>query len=280
MSGKRLHTILITASPAEARAAQAAGVDLLFVDLETLGKADRQGHLDTWKSPHQPEDIGILRAAVPEARILVRLNPLYAGSPGEVDDALARGADALMLPMFRDADTVARYLDIVAGRAPLVPLVETAGALAAVPEIAARCHPDQLHIGLNDLALDLGYRFLFEPLAEGRLGDACAALSEAAIPFGIGGVARPGQGAVPAETILGEHARLGSSWVILSRAFRTGGVEGFDLGAELSRLREVYAMFCAQSEAELEANRHRFAGLVRAVVASLPTAPGRDTEGG
>ena len=37
--------------------------------------------------------------------------------------------------------------------------------------------------------------------------------------MGLGGGARPGSGTLPAEYIIGEHYRLGSQYVILSRSF-------------------------------------------------------------
>ena len=39
------------------------------------------------------------------------------------------------------------------------------------------------------------------------------------IPFGFGGIAKPGAGMLPAEYIIRDHHRVGSSFVILSRSF-------------------------------------------------------------
>ena len=39
------------------------------------------------------------------------------------------------------------------------------------------------------------------------------------IPYGFGGIAQLGQGTLPAENIIAEHYRLGSSMAILSRSF-------------------------------------------------------------
>ena len=44
--------------------------------------------------------------------------------------------------------------------------------------------------------------------------------------FGFGGIARIGEGDLPSDNILGEHVRLGSQSVILSRTFK--GVVGVD----------------------------------------------------
>ena len=42
-----LKLFYITKDPAVARIAQAAGVDRIFVDMEYIGKAQRQGGMDT-----------------------------------------------------------------------------------------------------------------------------------------------------------------------------------------------------------------------------------------
>ena len=60
---------------------------------------------------------------------------------------------------------------------------------------------------------------MFQLLADGTVDRLCAELREANIPYGFGGVGRPGSGTLPAEYIIGEHYRLGSQYVILSRSF-------------------------------------------------------------
>ena len=47
----------ITNDPAVAKIAADAGVDRIFIDMEVLGKAERQGGMDTVQSHHVPEDI-------------------------------------------------------------------------------------------------------------------------------------------------------------------------------------------------------------------------------
>lgn len=78
---------------------------------------------------------------------------------------------------------------------------------------------DQMHIGLNDLHLCYHQKFMFQLLADGTVDRLCTRLRDASIPYGFGGVGRPGSGTLPAEYIIGEHVRLGSQYVILSRSF-------------------------------------------------------------
>ena len=53
-----LKLMYITNDPAVALLAEAVGTDWIWVDLETLGKAERQGHMDSVKSHHTVDDIG------------------------------------------------------------------------------------------------------------------------------------------------------------------------------------------------------------------------------
>jgi hypothetical protein len=78
---------------------------------------------------------------------------------------------------------------------------------------------DYIHIGLNDLHLEMKKTFMFELLADGTVDSIVEKIKTSKIPYGFGGVARIGEGLLPAENILAEHYRLGSSMVILSRSF-------------------------------------------------------------
>ena len=234
-----------------------------FVDLEYIGKSDRQGHVDSWKSHHTRKDVTRVREAVENGRILVRINPLHDGSKQEIDDVIARGADAIMLPMFHDQDTLSRFHDLLLGRALSVPLFETVGAIQCLPDVLENQPVDAIHIGLNDLSLELGLTFMFECLSKGMLEDAAASLRASCTRFGIGGVARVGSNGLPAEYILGEHVRLGSSAAILSRSFHGAATTKDELIAnvnfvsEVAKLRDAYAKFKNGCASDLETNRKR-----------------------
>ena len=113
----------ITNDPAFARRCDALPGLRLFVDLERLGKAERQAGRNTFISAHQLDDVGRIKTQLKQARLMVRVNPLHEGSQAEVDAVLAQGltqgsgpdADLLMLPMFKSADDVQQFSRIVAG---------------------------------------------------------------------------------------------------------------------------------------------------------------------
>ncbi|MBY0408131.1 MAG: hypothetical protein K2Q01_10600, partial [Rickettsiales bacterium] len=64
-----------------------------------------------------------------------------------------------------------------------------------------------------------GLDFLFEPLGVGLLDWMANHIKAHGKPFGFGGIATMHSGELPAERILAEHVRLGSSCVILSSRF-------------------------------------------------------------
>lgn len=263
--------MLITSSPERAAEAERAGVDRLFVDLEILGKRERQAGHNTVISGHTLEDAARLRRVLRRAELLVRVNPLHEGSPGEIEGALNAGADLLMLPMFRSAAEVDTFCRRVAGRARTVALLETREAAEAIGEVTTVKGLSEIHIGLNDLSLSLGLGFLFEPLASGLLDNLAGACCRAGLPFGFGGIARLGQGLLPAEFVLAEHLRLGSSRVILSRAFHEG--EGVKLAEEVAKVREAEAALARRAPVDVERDRLRTRDLIDLIARERKLAP-------
>jgi len=195
----------------------------VFVDLERNGKAARQHGLDTFISTHSMDDVGRIKAVLKQSRLMVRVNPYQAHNPqacqAEVEAVLAQGADLIMLPMFTQAQELQAFAAIVAGRAPIVPLLETAGALDTLEAWLDTPGIDEVFVGLNDLHLSLGCRFMFEPLLMGHVDRVAAAAKGRGLRFGFGGIARMDEGMLPGHDVLAEHVRLGSRAVILSRTF-------------------------------------------------------------
>lgn len=220
-----LKLMYITNRPEIAQIAESAGVDRIFVDMEFIGKDARQKGLDTVKSHHTVSDVTAVKEAVDSAQVLVRVNPIhdalpdYFSSEDEINAVIEAGADIVMLPFFKTVDEVRTFLRLVNGRAKTMLLLETPEAVEHIDEILELPGIDEIHIGLNDLSIGYGRRFMFELLADGTVERLCFKLRKRGIPFGFGGIASIGKGMLPSEYIIKEHYRLGSSVVILSRSF-------------------------------------------------------------
>ena len=119
----------ITNDPDMARRCDALPGMRLFVDLEVHGTAARQAGRNTFISTHQPQDVGRVKAALRRSQLMVLVNPLHEGTAAELDTVLTQGADLVMLPMFQTPEELRAFSRLVAGLAPVVALLETAGAL-------------------------------------------------------------------------------------------------------------------------------------------------------
>jgi hypothetical protein len=177
-----------------------------------------------------------------------------------------------MLPMFATADTVSEFSRIVAGRAGIIPLVETAAAAADIDRVARVPGVHEVFIGLNDLHLSLKRRFMFELLADGTVEKLCKGVRGANVPYGFGGVARIGEGMLPAELILGEHVRLGSRSVILSRTFfqdASRTVHDQSFGEAIARLRAATAAMELRSAEQVEHDRQQLVAITESIAAKI-----------
>jgi hypothetical protein len=264
-----LDLLQITNDAAFARRCDALEGMRLFVDLERLGKAERQAGLNTFISQHAVPDVGRIRDAARRSRLMVRVNPLNPGSADEIDAVLSQGPDLLMLPMFSHASEVRDFSALVAGRVPFTTLLETAAALDSLDEWIATPGLEEVYVGLNDLHLSLGHRFMFEALAQGLLDDVARAVHGAKLRFGFGGIARLDEGLLPGRDVLAEHLRLGSRAVILSRTFHRGdGEAAFE--REVAGLREVEAQLVQRSPEQVEADRQRIAATIASISRGQP----------
>lgn len=214
-----LQLFYITNKPEIARIAEASGVDRIFVDLETIGKQARQGGMDTVQSHHTLDDVRVIKEKLTISELLVRSNPIHEGSAEEINTIVENGADYIMLPYFKTVNDVAKFIDLVGGRAKTIPLVETKEAVEHIDAILDLDGIDEIYIGLNDLHLSYGMKFMFQLLTDGTVEMLANKFKQKGLPFGFGGIARLDGGAVPGRSIIKEHYRLGSSMAILSRSF-------------------------------------------------------------
>lgn len=209
----------ITNNPDVALIAEKNGVERIWIDLETLGKEERQKGMNTVKSQHSVEDIRLIKPLLSTSEMLVRINPWNDDSLQEIEDVINAGADIIMLPMWKTALEVKKFVQAVHGRCKTTLLLETREAVECLDEVLSNGGMDEIHIGLNDLHLSYGMTFMFELLADGTIDNLTKKIAEKGIPYGFGGIARLGGGDLPAEKVIMEHYRVGSTRAILSRSF-------------------------------------------------------------
>ena len=244
----------------------------LFVDLERNGKAARQKGHDTFISSHHLSDVSSIKAVLKQSKLMVRVNPFRTDDPAaskvEVDAVLSQGADMLMLPMFSSAEELSAFAGIVAGRAPIVALLETAGALHCLNSWIDTPGIGEIFVGLNDLHLSLGCSFMFEPLAAGYVERVASAAKARGLRFGFGGIARMDEGVLPGRDVLAEHVRLGSDAVILSRTFNRADAQAGEKSFEqaVAALRTAELALGLRSSEYVEKDRLHSNGLIAELV--------------
>ena len=215
-----LKLFYITNNTDVALIAEKYGVDRIFVDLEYIGKEKRQHNMDTVKNHHSVEDVKNIKSVLTKSELLVRVNPINQNSQKEIDDVINAGADIVMLPMWKTAQEVKLFLKYVDSRVKTMLLLETDDAVNIIDDVLCQCKVDEVHIGLNDLHISQHKNFLFELLTDGTVDSLVNIIKRYNIPYGFGGFGRvEANDLLPAENIIAEHYRLGSSMAILSRAF-------------------------------------------------------------
>lgn len=214
-----LKLMFITNRPEIAQIAETSGVDRIFVDMEYIGKTERQGGMDTVQSHHTPDDVKAVRKAVTTAEVLVRVNPIHESSETEINEVIEAGADIIMLPYFKTVSEVRDFIRFINGRVKTMLLFETPESVELIDDILNTEGIDEVFIGLNDLSLGYHKQFMFELLSDGTVERICGKFKDKGLPYGFGGIASLGKGMLPSEKIIKEHYRLGSTCVILSRSF-------------------------------------------------------------
>ena len=111
---------------------------------------------------------------------------------------------------------------------------EAIGA-ALAEEIVKLPGLDEVFIGLNDMSLGFGMKFMFQLVADGTVERLCDIFRAAGLPYGFGGIAALGKGMLPAERVIAEHYRVGSTCAILSRSFCNT-----DIITDLQQVKEIF----------------------------------------
>ena len=182
------------------------------------------------------------------ARLFARCNPVHAGSATEIDRLIAASVRVIMLPYFKTTAEADTFIRLVDGRAHPVLLLETADAAAAITDLCRIPGVVEIHIGLNDMRLSLGWPSHFHVLVSDFLVGICDAVRAAGLRLGVGGIGRAGDNdlPVPADLVSAQLPRLGATASLVSRSFFREPFPG-DLAAEFGKLRAWLDACAAQT---------------------------------
>lgn len=199
-------------------------IDTIYIDLERLGKQERQFGRDTFISTHSVVDISNMSGFLRNTKLGVRVDPYNDMTRIQIADAVQRGCDSIMLPYFKTTDEVFRFIDYVPSHVDFELLFETKEAIANIDRFFTGRLPAYVHFGLNDLAIDLGLDSCMDVLHSHLFNEAIIKLQSSLphVRYGIGGIGYPkiseSYKIQPFE-LFQTYSKLGSQRVILSRSF-------------------------------------------------------------
>lgn len=251
--------LLFSVEPDYVQAAVHAGVDALVVDWEHIGKELRQAGADTQVNHDTSDDLRRVRAVVDRSattawarsRVVCRLNGYGPHTPAEVEEAVAAGADELLLPMVREPAEVVATLRLTRDRVGVGILVETVAALEHVADFR-RLPLSRVYVGLNDLAIERRTPNIFTAVTDGTVERLRYAFD---VPFGFGGLTLPDSGyPIPCRLLIGEMARLDCDFTFLRRSFRAD-VQRADLPSSVESIRAAVTL-AAKRTPEVVAAEH------------------------
>lgn len=232
---------LFTEDAVLARAADEAGIDRIGVDLESLNKAARQAGTNSRLSGHKMESLAILSPVLRRAALFARTNPLHDRSAEEVEALLRYGVKVVMLPYFKTSRELVAFCRFAAGRALVVGLAETVESLDRIGEMLEVPGLGEIHFGLNDLRLQMGFQNHFDVLTTDRFQRAAGTVRRSGMPFGIAAVARAHCKGLPVDPyeVCKRITSLGATRALVARSFFGNGYDVACLPADIAELREV-----------------------------------------
>lgn len=259
---------LVTRDPVWAAAGAKAGVEYVGVDIERLGKAERQSHIKNARiNDHELHHLDDVAKAAPGVPLFARLNPLHAGTQAEIEEALRRGVSALMLPQFRDAVPLREFFDIVAGRAGVIPLLEDVAAMDHLDEILDLCVNDELMFGINDFSRSLGLGHPMRMALHPEMAEVARAAKAKGVPFGWGGIASPDPRPdlpIQPDDLLARYIDLSSDAAWLARSL-VDHSKPADLPATVAKIRDRVEYWRGAGEEAIAAARERLASQLDAM---------------
>jgi hypothetical protein len=240
------------------------GIREFMVDHEVRGKKRRQSGFDTEINEAPLTAIGPLRK-LPGVRVHCRINNWGAGSREEIEIAIGEGAERVYLPMVTDPGEAEAFARAVDGRAETAILIETQSAASDAAQYAP-LGLDAIYVGLNDLAISRGERFIFSALGDGTVDQIRHDLP--GVQFGFGGITCIDRGdPIPCYLLMSELAALSAQFTFVRRSFRKD-IVGRHIPAELSRIAELWTALRQRSAEHVRRDRAELRALIRTLEAA------------
>ncbi len=229
--------IAITNDIREAKIIETCGIQQIMVDLEFIGKAERQFNTNAVLNKHKPSDVSNLKNSGINSKILCRINGNHKDIFKEIDEVIESDADAIMIPMINNIEIYKKTIEFINGRVEVIPLIETPYSIFKIDEIIRLTNPKQIHFGLNDLSLALGTKNIFELFLSPIFSNVLDFAKNKVDLMGIGGIGNPMEyQKIDPELILQLHKINGSKSVILSRSF-------FKMGYDINKIQTSLNLF-------------------------------------
>lgn len=250
--------MLFSTDPVFIQTAVNSGIDGIIVDWEWRGKERRQTGSDTEINHYTLEDLCQVRAST-DATVICRINGFGPTSPEEIEQAIAAGADEILLPMVRTLEEVLAVLEQVRDRCGVGILIETSDAVSLARELA-RLPLCRVYIGLNDLAIERKTSNIFTSLIDGTVESVRKAFH---VPFGFGGLTLPEGGfPIPCSLLIAELVRLSCNFSFLRRSFYRD-TQSRNLAVETPRIREAIRQAYLRSPGEIDRERQELELAIR-----------------
>jgi hypothetical protein len=239
-------------------AADKCGVRWIGPDLEIYGKQERQAGTGSLISGHPRESVDSVRELIGTKRLFARSNDPGPLLSEEIEYLLEHGVGCIMLPMIRRVSEARETLAQIDGRARVVLMIEHRDILDDVDEVAALPGISTLYVGTNDLAISMGYRTRFGPIADGWIERLSAVARRNGLGFAFLGFARLSAGtgfAVSPDLVLAEYVRHRVKWGLFARSFAANPL---NFASELDAVRQRLAWWTSQASSALEQAHEEF----------------------
>lgn len=256
---------MITDNSETAQMGVAAGINRIGVDLESIGKEDRQAGLNSRISAHTFDDFRRIRESIGEHPSFVRINSIHNGSAEEIETVIDIGATHIMLPYFHKIDEVITFIELVAGRAYTILLVETAAAVYFIEDIVNTPGIDEIHIGLTDLKISLDIPSRFETLTNWMIDHMGQVVKNARLPFCVGGITCIDDTSlpIPGEMVIAQYPRFRGAGALVTRAFLQSAPTAKKLAEEVKKVRRFLNDAANLTPEELEHKRIELKQFIR-----------------